>query len=51
MSEIDDLLRIANRGHEQISGVAKFWVFFALGSTGFAVLIILLAGLASIFSR
>jgi hypothetical protein len=51
MSEIDDLLRISNRGHKRMSGAAKFfWVFFILGNAGLGVLIIL-AILAAIFHR
>jgi hypothetical protein len=38
MSEIDELLKISNRGHSRLSGAAKFWVVLTAISVGIFVL-------------
>jgi hypothetical protein len=49
MSEMDELLRISNKGHKQLSGAAKFWVGITVVSTGFGVLVLLALILAALF--
>jgi hypothetical protein len=51
MSEIDELLKISNRGHSRLSGAAKFWVGFTAISVGIGVLFCIALILAAIFMK
>jgi hypothetical protein len=51
MNEIDDLLKISNRGHSRMSGAAKFWVVLTAISVGVFVLFCIALILAAIFLK
>ncbi len=51
MNEIDDLLKLSNRGHSRMSGVAKFWVVLTAISVGIFILFFTVLILAAIFLK
>ncbi len=52
MNEIDDLLKISNRGHNLLSGAAKFWVVLAWSlSVGIPILVVIALIVAYLLNR
>ena len=51
MNEIEELLKISNRGHNRMNGAAKFWVVLTAISVGIFVLFLILLILAAIFMK